>query len=278
MNVWPARADERPSGCRSVAGAPCPRTHRSKPGRRGSASAPSSWLRNRPPASASGTTPLTLMISGCRRARRPRRNTDDWLGHRLHLNRKSAPQRGYGSSVTCQGRTKGCRAVSARDRHRHRRLPRPGRTPRRHRRNGYRTIMHVEPSPTTHSLKRLLLTLCSTGHVSSESPTECSAARSRPKTSSGSMAAAAEDRPLRGGLPVAFLASTTTRLAIDVAKSARVRRETHIGPWLPAAEGPRPPGFPRTRCRLTYMVAVVSPKQPWDRPFRSDQDQPSSLR
>jgi RNA polymerase sigma-70 factor (ECF subfamily) len=33
--------------------------------------------------------------------------------------------------------------------------------------------------------------------------------------------------------PVAFLSSTATRLAINVAQSARVRRETYIGPWLP---------------------------------------------
>ncbi|WP_217214278.1 sigma-70 family RNA polymerase sigma factor [Streptomyces sp. AC550_RSS872] len=33
--------------------------------------------------------------------------------------------------------------------------------------------------------------------------------------------------------PVAFLSSTTTRLAVNVAQSARVRRETYIGPWLP---------------------------------------------
>ncbi|GAA4084039.1 RNA polymerase sigma-70 factor [Streptomyces shaanxiensis] len=33
--------------------------------------------------------------------------------------------------------------------------------------------------------------------------------------------------------PVAFLSSITTRLAINVAQSARVRRETYIGPWLP---------------------------------------------
>ncbi|MCX4403397.1 RNA polymerase sigma-70 factor [Streptomyces sp. NPDC059837] len=33
--------------------------------------------------------------------------------------------------------------------------------------------------------------------------------------------------------PVAFLSSTTTRLAINVAQSARVRRETYVGPWLP---------------------------------------------
>jgi len=33
--------------------------------------------------------------------------------------------------------------------------------------------------------------------------------------------------------PDAFLTTTTTRLAINVAQSARVRRETYIGPWLP---------------------------------------------
>lgn len=31
----------------------------------------------------------------------------------------------------------------------------------------------------------------------------------------------------------AFLAKTTTRLAINVAQSARVRREAYVGPWLP---------------------------------------------
>jgi RNA polymerase sigma-70 factor (TIGR02957 family) len=33
--------------------------------------------------------------------------------------------------------------------------------------------------------------------------------------------------------PGAFLATTTTRMAINVLQSARVRRETYIGPWLP---------------------------------------------
>jgi RNA polymerase sigma factor (sigma-70 family) len=33
--------------------------------------------------------------------------------------------------------------------------------------------------------------------------------------------------------PAAFLATTTTRLAINVMQSARSRRETYIGPWLP---------------------------------------------
>ncbi|WP_242904996.1 RNA polymerase sigma-70 factor [Actinomadura terrae] len=33
--------------------------------------------------------------------------------------------------------------------------------------------------------------------------------------------------------PAGFLARTTTRLAINVAQSARSRRETYVGPWLP---------------------------------------------
>ena len=33
--------------------------------------------------------------------------------------------------------------------------------------------------------------------------------------------------------PGAFLATTTTRLSLNVAQSARARRETYIGPWLP---------------------------------------------
>ena len=33
--------------------------------------------------------------------------------------------------------------------------------------------------------------------------------------------------------PAAFLATATTRMAINALQSARVRRETYIGPWLP---------------------------------------------
>ncbi|MDT5012577.1 MAG: hypothetical protein QOH57_4194 [Mycobacterium sp.] len=33
--------------------------------------------------------------------------------------------------------------------------------------------------------------------------------------------------------PAAYLATTTTRLAINVMQSARARRETYVGPWLP---------------------------------------------
>src|SRR3954447_21134372 len=35
--------------------------------------------------------------------------------------------------------------------------------------------------------------------------------------------------------PEAFLTTVTTRLAIDVLRSARVRRETYPGSWLPGA-------------------------------------------
>src|SRR5947209_16041108 len=36
--------------------------------------------------------------------------------------------------------------------------------------------------------------------------------------------------------PPAFLATTATRLALNVAQSARSRHETYIGPWLPRSE------------------------------------------
>lgn len=38
--------------------------------------------------------------------------------------------------------------------------------------------------------------------------------------------------------PVAFLSRATTRLAINVAQSARSRRQTSIGPWLPDCVDP----------------------------------------
>lgn len=44
--------------------------------------------------------------------------------------------------------------------------------------------------------------------------------------------------------PAAWLSTTTTRLAIDLMRSARVRREQYVGPWLPEPlltdEGPGP--------------------------------------
>ncbi|MGH9046015.1 MAG: sigma-70 family RNA polymerase sigma factor [Acidimicrobiales bacterium] len=45
------------------------------------------------------------------------------------------------------------------------------------------------------------------------------------------------ERALQGGVvvesPEAYLAAATTRLAIDDMRSARVRRETYVGTWLP---------------------------------------------
>ncbi len=40
--------------------------------------------------------------------------------------------------------------------------------------------------------------------------------------------------------PAAFLTTVTTRLAINVAQSARVRRESYVGPWLPEPVDTRP--------------------------------------
>ena len=54
----------------------------------------------------------------------------------------------------------------------------------------------------------------------------------------------AEESGTRLESPQAFLATTTTRLAIDHLRSARVRRESYIGTWLPeplvADTGPGP--------------------------------------
>src|SRR5437588_2816016 len=40
--------------------------------------------------------------------------------------------------------------------------------------------------------------------------------------------------------PKAYLATITTRLAIDQLRSARARRETYFGPWLPEPLIPAP--------------------------------------
>ena len=51
----------------------------------------------------------------------------------------------------------------------------------------------------------------------------------------------------------AFLATTTTRLAINVMQSARSRRETDIGPWLP--EPVDPSAGPRLRAERGQVLA-----------------------
>ena len=50
--------------------------------------------------------------------------------------------------------------------------------------------------------------------------------------------------------PKAYLATITTRLAIDHLRSARVRRESYVGTWLPEpllASAPATPGTPGTQ-------------------------------
>jgi RNA polymerase sigma-70 factor (ECF subfamily) len=46
--------------------------------------------------------------------------------------------------------------------------------------------------------------------------------------------------------PEAFVVTVTTRLAIDHLRSARVRRETYVGPWLPEPVTSLPPGDGRS--------------------------------
>lgn len=52
----------------------------------------------------------------------------------------------------------------------------------------------------------------------------------------------------------AFLSRIATRLCLDVLKSARVRRQVYVGPWLPEpCRTRRPmPVRPRARSRMTY--------------------------
>ncbi|OSP39695.1 RNA polymerase subunit sigma-24 [Streptomyces sp. 13-12-16] len=68
--------------------------------------------------------------------------------------------------------------------------------------------------------------------------------------------------------PAAFLSSATTRLAINVAQSARVRRETYIGPWLPepidTGHGPEA-GAQRTEALELALLLVLERLAPTER-------------
>jgi RNA polymerase sigma-70 factor (ECF subfamily) len=59
--------------------------------------------------------------------------------------------------------------------------------------------------------------------------------------------------------PKAFLARITTRLCLDVLKSARMRRETYVGPWLPEPliEGLVDPGSPEEDLAGDLSVAML---------------------
>jgi RNA polymerase sigma factor (sigma-70 family) len=56
----------------------------------------------------------------------------------------------------------------------------------------------------------------------------------------------------------AFLATTTTRLAINVIQSARSRRETYVGPWLPEpVDANADPALGAERSEALQVAAVI---------------------
>jgi RNA polymerase sigma-70 factor (ECF subfamily) len=56
--------------------------------------------------------------------------------------------------------------------------------------------------------------------------------------------------------PAAWLTRTTTRLALDVLRSAHARRETYVGSWLPEPLIDSRPETPEDNLTLTLMVAL----------------------
>lgn len=56
--------------------------------------------------------------------------------------------------------------------------------------------------------------------------------------------------------PGAFLSRTVTRLCLDVMKSARVRRETYVGEWLPEPIVEEPENVDEDDLTLTLMLAL----------------------
>ncbi|MEA2381884.1 MAG: hypothetical protein QOH72_1855 [Solirubrobacteraceae bacterium] len=57
--------------------------------------------------------------------------------------------------------------------------------------------------------------------------------------------------------PKAWLAAVTTRLAIDHLRSARVRRETYVGPWLPEPLVTDPGPDPSERAELSDSLSMA---------------------
>ena len=60
--------------------------------------------------------------------------------------------------------------------------------------------------------------------------------------------------------PQAFLTTTATRLAINVLQSARTRRETYVGPWLPnrSIRAPIPDWAPSAAAKSSFEVRDVA--------------------
>jgi RNA polymerase sigma-70 factor (ECF subfamily) len=58
--------------------------------------------------------------------------------------------------------------------------------------------------------------------------------------------------------PLAFLVTATTRLAINVMKSARARKETAVGPWLPEPiDTSADPGVGVERCEALNVAVLM---------------------
>jgi RNA polymerase sigma-70 factor (ECF subfamily) len=57
--------------------------------------------------------------------------------------------------------------------------------------------------------------------------------------------------------PKAWLSAVTTRLAIDHLRSARVRRETYVGPWLPEPLMTDPGPDPSERAELADSLSIA---------------------
>jgi len=58
--------------------------------------------------------------------------------------------------------------------------------------------------------------------------------------------------------PAAYLATTTTRLCIHVATSARARRETYVGPWLPEpVDTSADPGLGAERGQALQLAVLI---------------------
>ena len=56
--------------------------------------------------------------------------------------------------------------------------------------------------------------------------------------------------------PAAFLSRIVTRLCLDVMKSARSRRETYVGSWLPEPIIEEPDEMDQDDLTLTLMIAL----------------------
>jgi RNA polymerase sigma factor (sigma-70 family) len=79
---------------------------------------------------------------------------------------------------------------------------------------------------------------------------------------------AADAEPIRD--PRAWLTTTTARICLDVLRSARVRREAYVGPWLPEPVVTRLPGQP-VPVRGSLSEAVGFAPDPAERAARTDE-------